>query len=59
MRVVATRRLDEILRALTTDEFTTNTMTKDERKELRQYDVYIVHAKRALYRHQGVQASCC
>ena len=44
VRVVATHNLAEILQGMT-DETIINTMTKEVRKELRQYGVYIVRAK--------------
>ena len=44
VRVVATHTLDEILKG-TADESIVNTMTKEVRKELRQYGVHIVRAK--------------
>ena len=44
MRVVATHTLDEILTGMT-DETIINTMTKEVRKELRQYGVHIVRGE--------------
>ena len=44
VRVVATHTLAEILQGMT-DETIINTMTKEVRKELRQYGVFIVRAK--------------
>ncbi len=44
VRVIATHTLDEILHG-TADESLINTMTKEVRKELRQYGVHIVRCK--------------